>query len=115
MKSDFVSIVSHELRAPLTNINGGIELLLTGQTLPDRSRQTLHLVQAEIQRLTRFVETILDLSALDAGRLPLYPAPLSLRPPRRACTSRPFPSPARNASAGRCSPGCRICWPTRKP
>jgi two-component system sensor histidine kinase KdpD len=38
------------------------------------------LVQAEIQRLTHFVETILDLSALEAGRLPLYPAPLDVRP-----------------------------------
>jgi signal transduction histidine kinase len=34
-------------------------------------------VQAEILRLTRFVETILDLSALDAGRLPLYNAPVA--------------------------------------
>jgi len=35
-------------------------------------------VQSEIRRLMQFVETILDLSALEAGRLPLYPAPLSL-------------------------------------
>jgi len=79
LKSDFVSLVSHELRAPLTNINGGIELLLSGKRpLPRQASDTLALVQGEIKRLTRFVETILDLSALDAGRLPLYPAPLSL-------------------------------------
>ncbi|HTX79957.1 MAG TPA: ATP-binding protein [Longilinea sp.] len=79
LKSDFVSLVSHELRAPLTNINGGIELLLSGKRpLPRQASGTLELVQGEIKRLTRFVETILDLSALDAGRLPLYPAPLSL-------------------------------------
>jgi len=79
LKSDFVSLVSHELRAPLTNINGGIELLLSAsQALPERASQNLQLVQVEIQRLTRFVETILDLSALDAGRMPLYPAPIDL-------------------------------------
>jgi PAS domain S-box-containing protein len=79
LKSDFVSLVSHELRAPLTNINSGIELLAYGtHPLGDRSSQTLRLVRAEIQRLTRFVETILDISALDAGRLPLYPAPMEL-------------------------------------
>ena len=79
LKSDFVSLVSHELRAPLTNIKSGIELLLySTRPLSGRSSQILELVQAEIQRLTRFVETILDISALDAGRLPLYPAPLSL-------------------------------------
>lgn len=80
LKSDFVSLVSHELRAPLTNINAGIELLLARRkTIPHNDLETLALVQVEIQRLTRFVETILDISALDAGRLPLYPAPLPLR------------------------------------
>jgi signal transduction histidine kinase len=35
-------------------------------------------MQAEIHRLTRFVENILNLSALDAGRLELHPVPLSV-------------------------------------
>lgn len=79
LKSDFISLVSHELRAPLTNIAGGIELVLhQARRLPQPTTETLTLVQAEIERLTRFVETILDLSALDAGRMPLYPAPLAL-------------------------------------
>jgi PAS domain S-box-containing protein len=79
LKSDFVSLVSHELRAPLTNINGGVELVMARvKELPQQSRETLILVQAEIQRLTRFIETILDLSALDAGRVPVYPAPIDL-------------------------------------
>jgi PAS domain S-box-containing protein len=79
MKTDFVSMVSHELRAPLTNIGGGIELLLASPSgLGERPRQTLKLVQAEITRLARFVETILDLSALESGHMPIYPAPVSL-------------------------------------
>jgi len=80
LKSDFVSLVSHELRAPLTNISGGIEVLLSkGSKLPEQARRNLELVQGEIQRLSRFVETILDLSALDAGKLPLYLSPVSLQ------------------------------------
>jgi PAS domain S-box-containing protein len=79
LKSDFVSMVSHELRSPLTNINGGIELSLASRGMPTRTKENLSLVQDEIQRLTRFVETILDLSALEAGRLPLYPAPVELQ------------------------------------
>ena len=80
LKSDFVSLVSHELRAPLTTINGGIELILTGKNpLTGHTRDNLYLVQAEILRLNRFVETILDLSALDAGKMPIYLAPVSLK------------------------------------
>ena len=80
LKSEFVSLVSHELRGPLTNVSGGIELVLAGQDkLPDRTRRTLRLVQSEIQRLTNFVETILDLSALEAGRLRLDSAPVDVR------------------------------------
>ncbi|HEY9077639.1 MAG TPA: PAS domain-containing sensor histidine kinase [Anaerolineaceae bacterium] len=79
IKSDFVSLVSHELRAPLTNISGGIELILLNPNhLPDHVRQNLELVQAEIQRLSHFVETILDLSALDAGKMPIIIEPVSL-------------------------------------
>jgi PAS domain S-box-containing protein len=79
LKSDFVSMVSHELLAPLTNINSGIELLLSrSEPMPCRAQQNLTLVRSEIQRLSRFVESILDLSALDAGKLPLYPAPILL-------------------------------------
>ncbi len=79
LKSDFVTMVSHELRAPLTNISGGIELVLTGKNqMTKGSQNSLQLVQAEIQRLTRIVESILDLSALDSGRMPLYPEPIQI-------------------------------------
>jgi PAS domain S-box-containing protein len=78
MKSDFVGLVSHELRAPLTNIRGGIELLQRMRDLPGSATENLGLVGAETQRLTRFVESILDLTAIDAGRMPFYPAPLVL-------------------------------------
>jgi PAS domain S-box-containing protein len=80
LKSDFVSLVSHELRAPLTNIRAGIELLLVSSgASPLRMQVTLERVQSEILRLSQFTETILDLSALDANRLPLYPEPMPLQ------------------------------------
>jgi signal transduction histidine kinase len=77
IKSDFVSMVSHELRAPLTNLGGGLELLLSREH--DSGKQkTLVLIQAEIQRLTRFVENILNVSAMEAGKFVLHPIRLSL-------------------------------------
>jgi|Deesub1362A_J573_1020465.scaffolds.fasta_scaffold01087_7 PAS domain S-box-containing protein len=78
LKSDFLALVSHELRTPLTNISTGIELLLRKDTArEDAERRTLELIQAETLRLARLVETVLDLSALQAGRLELHPEPIS--------------------------------------
>ncbi|MFN2147453.1 MAG: ATP-binding protein [Anaerolineales bacterium] len=80
LKSEFVALVSHELRAPLTNIRSGIELLLQrDKNLAIPTREALDLVQAETDRLTLFVETILDLSALDAGKVQLDIAAIDLK------------------------------------
>ena len=79
LKSEFVTLVSHELRAPLTNIRAGIELTLaTNPEVDAAAQERLALVAAETERLARFVEAILDLSALEAGRFPLRPGPADL-------------------------------------
>ncbi|MGA9190559.1 MAG: ATP-binding protein [Anaerolineales bacterium] len=91
LKSDFVTLVSHELRAPLTNIRSGVELILeTGKSVPEDSQETLTLVKDETERLSHFVETILDLSALEAGRFPLTIMPVPVAEVTRAVVSR-FP------------------------
>lgn len=75
LKSEFVSMVSHELRAPLTNINGSIELLLSGDApCYDRShRELLQIVREQSARLTRLVQGILNVSRIEAGQLILQP------------------------------------------
>jgi signal transduction histidine kinase len=89
LKSEFVALVSHELRAPLTNIRTGIELILRDEPgLPHPVNEALGLVQSETARLTRFVETILDLSALEAGRLRLQCVALELAPVASRVTAR---------------------------
>ena len=81
MKSDFVALVSHELRAPLTALNGGLELALqSSESLPPRSRAVLEIMQEESRRLTDFVQTILDVSRLDAGKLAITLGPVAVRP-----------------------------------
>jgi signal transduction histidine kinase len=73
VKTEFVELVSHELRAPLTNIRTGIELLINQPTgIPRNARESLGLILEETERLGGFVEAILDLSALEAGRFPLH-------------------------------------------
>lgn len=79
MKTEFVALVSHELRAPLTNIRSGLEVVLeTVGDLDNETQESLSLIMAETERLGGFVETILDLSALEAGRFPIHLRSLSL-------------------------------------
>ena len=78
LKSDFVSMVSHELRNPLNNLGGGLELMLARPKGREADKSTLSLMQAEVQRLTRFVESILDVSAIEARRLELTLIPVEL-------------------------------------
>jgi len=81
MKSEFVSLVSHELRAPLSAINGGLEVALqSADSLSPASRHTLEAMMDESARLTQFVQTILDISRLDAGRLTLNLGPVAVAP-----------------------------------
>lgn len=81
MKSDFVALVSHELRAPLTTLNGGLELALqSADNLPPRSRAILEIMTDESNRLTNFVQTILDVSRLEAGKLAIALGPVAVRP-----------------------------------
>jgi PAS domain S-box-containing protein len=79
LKSDFVALVSHELRAPLTNIRTGLEVLLRGgPELVQNAKESLELILRETERLSSFVEMILDLSAIEAGRFDLQVQPLSV-------------------------------------
>lgn len=89
VKSEFVALVSHELRAPLTNIRTGIELLVDdeGQVSPP-ARESLDLILEETDRLGKFVEAILDLSALEAGRFPLRPESIDLASTAAAAAAR---------------------------
>jgi signal transduction histidine kinase len=80
MKSSFVSNVSHELRTPLTAIEGLIDNMLDGLTgsLNDKQVRYITNVKASTDRLARLIDDLLDLSVIEAGRVVLNPARLSL-------------------------------------
>jgi len=71
MKSDFVSTVSVELRAPLTSIYGFAQTLLrTDVEFGEPERRTfLEFIARESERLTSIVDALLDAARLDAGAL----------------------------------------------
>lgn len=79
LKSEFVSVVSHELRSPLTSIRGALGLM-TGE-LPDGAsqnyRRMLDIANTNAERLNRLIDDILDIERIESGR-----ASLSLRQSR---------------------------------
>ncbi|HEX7525851.1 MAG TPA: ATP-binding protein, partial [Gaiellaceae bacterium] len=71
MKSDFVSTVSVELRAPLTTIYGFAQTLLREDvTFGDAERRTfMEFISRESERLTSIVDALLNVARLDTGDL----------------------------------------------
>ena len=69
LKDDFVATVSHELRTPLTAIRASSEVLLDHPDVgPGEREALLRAVVAETARLTRLVDQVLDLAALESGQ-----------------------------------------------
>jgi two-component system sensor histidine kinase MtrB len=64
----FTSDVSHELRSPLTTLAASLSVIEARRDeLPERSRQALDLVAAEVRRFQRMVGELLEISRFDAG------------------------------------------------
>lgn len=80
LKSDFVSMISHELRSPLANLSAAIELMLQLTEGQDEVQQTLAIARANERRLTRLVEDILSVSRIDAGQMKVHQEPVTLIP-----------------------------------
>lgn len=67
----FISNVSHELRSPITSIKGFIGGVLDGVIPEEKEKYYLSIAYEEIQRLTRLINDLLDLSAIEAGKFDL--------------------------------------------
>jgi two-component system phosphate regulon sensor histidine kinase PhoR len=77
MKTDFVSLVSHELRTPLTSIRMFIETLALGRLKdPAQMQEVLTLLTRETERLSIFIERVLDWARIEGGRKVYQRAPL---------------------------------------
>ncbi|MFQ5577540.1 MAG: ATP-binding protein [Anaerolineae bacterium] len=76
---DFVSNVSHELKTPLTSIQGFSQALLEGAT-QDKNAQNraAKIIYDEATRMRRLVEDLLDLARIDAGQLAIGKTPIDL-------------------------------------
>ncbi len=81
MRDEFVSVVSHELRSPLTPIRGFAQVVardLTNEGGHETHVAYLETLQKQADRMTRLVDDLLDVSRARAGRLTIQRAPVDI-------------------------------------
>lgn len=73
LKSEFLQTISHELRTPLSAIKGYNEYLLEQMVGPLSSGQerALRIIQRNIERLTTYINALLDFSRMESGTIPI--------------------------------------------
>ena len=104
---ELVGSISHEIRAPLANINAVVDLLLADEMPAGAARESLEMIRGQSRRLAGFAERMLDVSRLEGGTWQLESRPLpvailaeaAVREWRAAQPDRPFrlelpPAPA---------------------
>jgi len=81
-KSQFLAVLSHELRNPLAPLRNGLTLLRMQQERAQRvdpaSAETYDMMERQIVQLTRLIDDLLDLSRIDRNKLELRTAPVAL-------------------------------------
>jgi len=79
MKDEFVLTASHELRSPLTSVQGFAELLmLERERLDPQQAETVEVILDNTRHLVRLLNDLLDLARSDAGRLAIRPVPTEI-------------------------------------
>jgi signal transduction histidine kinase len=79
-KTNFFSVINHEMRSPLTGILGYTELMLLSQPLTADQAEMLHTIKDNSQRILDLVNNILDVSRLEDGRLNIIPQIMGVQP-----------------------------------
>jgi signal transduction histidine kinase/CheY-like chemotaxis protein len=95
----FLARMSHELRTPLNAVLGYAQIVLQDQRIQDESRDRLRLMHDAAAHLRDVVNTLLDLTKAEAGKLELRPLPTPLRPLAEACIALVMPEVERKRIA----------------
>ena len=66
-RNTFIANVSHDLRTPMTTISGFVDGILDGTIPPEQQTHYLQTISGEVHRLSRMVNTLLEISRLESG------------------------------------------------
>ncbi len=86
-----IHFVTHEMRTPLTAIQGSSEIMGRYQLPEEKRREIAGLINSESKRLARMIQTFLDVERLSAGQLELKLQPVNLRALVDTCIRRAQP------------------------
>lgn len=78
-KSEFVSLVAHELKAPMTSINGYADLLAAAGPLTEQQQKFVHTIKQNVHRMKVLVSDLTDISRLESGQLRIEEEQVNLR------------------------------------
>jgi len=67
-KSEFVGVVAHDLKAPMTGIGGSADLLLMRGELSDRQRDYIQKIKDSVHRMEMLVNDLADISRIESGQ-----------------------------------------------
>ena len=93
-KTRFVGMLSHELRTPLNGIFGHAQLLVADPALSPMQRRCAEQITASGEHLMAMIRELLDLAAIEAGKVRLVPAPVRLAGLAEACAALIRPTAA---------------------
>ncbi len=86
-----IHFVTHEMRTPLTAIQGSSELMGRYALSEEKRKQIVELINQESKRLARMIQTFLDVERLSDGQMELKREPFELREIVEACIARARP------------------------
>jgi len=78
-REEFLAIVSHDLRTPLTSLKGFVEVLLGGDyDSPEKLKEYLQILDSEADRMISLINDLLDLGRLESGKMTMHLEPVEL-------------------------------------
>jgi signal transduction histidine kinase len=94
---DFVANVSHELKTPLTSIQGFSQAILDGTADDELNRRrAVEIICNEANRMARLVDELLDLARIESGQIKMIRKPVNLAKVLRACVEKFTPQAEKN-------------------